>query len=138
MDLVNPSMLGSAETFSREFAKPIERLHDAGAIERFKKLTSPFIMRQLKTDKSVISDLPDKLSYDKYCALTKEQTALYNEVEEQTMNMMQIMSRKERSGIVLNLIAALKMSCNAPEQYENNCPYHDPEYSGKAQMLFSI
>ena len=138
MDFVNPGLLGSADGFKREFAQPIERSHDAEAIKRFKQVTAPFIMRRLKSDKSVISDLPEKISYDKYCTLTKEQTALYNEVVGSAMELLQNTDRKGRSGIVLNLIASLKMICNAPEQYTDNSPYQGAKYSGKAQMLFDL
>lgn len=139
MDFVNPGLLGTADNFKKEFANPIERNHDLDAITRFKNVTSPFIMRRLKTDKAVISDLPDKLTYDRYCSLSKEQTALYNEVVEATMKTLHALGNGiQRSGLILQLITNLKILCNAPELYAKNCPYHGAEYSGKAQMLFEI
>lgn len=138
MDFVNPGLLGSSDTFKREFATPIEREHNPEAIERFRNITAPFIMRRLKTDRSVISDLPDKLSYDRYCSLTSEQTALYSEVVSQTMDLLKICDKKTRSGILLKLITSLRMICNSPEQYLDKSPYVGPQYSGKSEMLFSI
>lgn len=140
MDFANPGLLGGAETFKKEFAGPIERSHDAEAIARFHRLTAPFILRRLKTDKKVIADLPDKLSFDRFCALKPEQSALYNEVVQQTMQEVKEGEppRERRLALVLNLIARLKQICNSPEQFAEDSPYRGPQYSGKAEMLFSI
>ena len=140
MDFVNPGLLGGVTTFKKEIANPIEKQHDAEAVDRFKRITAPFIMRRLKSDKSVISDLPDKLSYDKLCSLTKEQTALYTALVKK--NMLQIkngaMTKEARRAMVLNMILQLKQICNAPEQYLKNTPFKGPKYSGKAELMFDL
>ena len=38
-------------------------------------MTAPFMMRRMKTDKTVISDLPDKVEINEYSALSPEQAA---------------------------------------------------------------
>ena len=78
--VINPGYLGSAEEFRREFALPIERASDADATARLKALTAPFILRRVKTDRSVIADLPDKQEMKVYCSLTREQATLYEAV----------------------------------------------------------
>ena len=70
MDFANPGLLGPADAFRKEFANPIERSRDPVAVKNFKQVTAPFIMRRLKSDKSIISDLSDKIVIDKYCTLT--------------------------------------------------------------------
>lgn len=140
MDFANPGLLGGIESFKREFAAPIERTHDAEAINRFRNVTAPFIMRRLKSDKSVISDLPDKLTYDRYCPLTPVQTALYNDVVNSTMELLQNSAgdMSARNGAVLGLIGNLKQICNSPEQFSEDSTFKGPDYSGKAQVLFSL
>lgn len=139
MEATNPGLLGSAAGFKKEFADPIEAMHDLHAAERFKRVTSPFIMRRLKTDKSIISDLPEKITSDEYCTLTKEQAALYESLVKKTMNKLEAgMDQFERSSLVLQLIIQLKQICNSPLQYEKTSPYGAPEHSGKTERLFEI
>ncbi len=138
MDFANPGLLGTKETFNREFAGPIETRHDPEVIERFRSVTGPFIMRRLKSDKSIISDLKDKLTTDRYCFLTAEQTALYNEVTQRGLTSLQDAGNGARNALVLTLIRSLKEICNCPQQYDDNTPYEGPAFSGKASMLFSI
>src|SRR6185436_2762023 len=80
MTYLNPGFLGSEEGFRREFARPIERTGDAQAAQRLRRLTGPFVLRRLKTDPTIIADLPDKLEMKVYCPLTREQATLYEAV----------------------------------------------------------
>ena len=84
-----PGILGSSSSFRQDYVYPIENDHDAVTAERFKRITAPFMMRRLKTDKSIIEDLPEKVSIDEYCTLTKEQVALYNEVVKRSMRLVE-------------------------------------------------
>ena len=77
---LNPDYLGSQQDFYNRFAKPIERTNDATATKRLRSLVSPFILRRVKTDPSVISDLPQKNEMKVFCNLTKEQATLYEAV----------------------------------------------------------
>ena len=83
MEFLNPGFLGSAGRFPPPFFVPIQAQHDAEAAERLKRLTGPFVLRRLKTDKSIIADLPDKLEMKVFCNLTREQASLYAAVVEE-------------------------------------------------------
>ena len=139
MEATNPGLLGSAARFRTDVAFPIENQRDAQAAERFRKLTAPFIMRRMKTDKAIISDLPDKITSDEYCTLTKEQIALYQTVVAKAMGSIEKETDKfNKRALVLQLIMRLKQVCNAPAQFEKETKLASPEYSGKMQRLFDI
>ena len=80
MEFLNPGLLGPGREFRQRFAIPIERDGDEEAAARLRRLTGPFILRRLKTDKSIISDLPDKMEMKVFCNLTAEQASLYQAV----------------------------------------------------------
>jgi SNF2 family DNA or RNA helicase len=112
--VINPGYLGSAEEFRREFALPIERASDADAASRLKSLTAPFILRRVKTDRTVIADLPEKHEMKVYCSLTREQATLYEAVLQDTMRQIAESEGMQRRGLVLALLTRLKQVCNHP------------------------
>jgi SNF2 family DNA or RNA helicase len=115
MEFTNPGLLGSAEKFRSGYAVPIERHGDEEATRRLRRLTGPFILRRLKTDSSIISDLPDKLEMKVWCNLTAEQASLYQATV--TDMLARIESAEEgiqRRGLVLATMAKLKQVCNHP------------------------
>jgi SNF2 family DNA or RNA helicase len=112
--VINPGYLGSAEDFRREFALPIERASDADATARLKSLTAPFVLRRVKTDRSVIADLPDKQEMKVYCSLTREQATLYEAVLQDTMRQIAESEGIQRRGLILALLTRLKQVCNHP------------------------
>jgi SNF2 family DNA or RNA helicase len=112
--VINPNYLGSADEFRREFALPIERASDADATNRLKALTAPFILRRVKTDRSVIADLPDKQEMKVYCSLTREQATLYEAVLQDTMRQIAESEGIQRRGLILALLTRLKQVCNHP------------------------
>ncbi len=115
MEFTSPGLLGSAEKFRRRFAIPIERNSDAEATEQLKRMTGPFILRRLKTDKSVIADLPDKLEMKVWCNLTPEQASLYQATVDDMMARIEAAEPGiERRGLVLATMAKLKQVCNHP------------------------
>ncbi len=132
--VINPGYLGSADEFRRQFAMPIERASDADATARLKALTAPFILRRLKTDRSVIADLPDKQEMKVYCSLTREQATLYEAVLQDTMRQIAESEGMRRRGLVLALLTRLKQVCNHPALL-----MHDgsplPDRSGKLARL---
>lgn len=138
MEAANPGLLGSAARFKEDFAQPIELEHNAETAEQFKRVTAPFILRRLKTDKAIAPDLPQKISTDEYCTLTKEQALLYDKVVKKTLKQIDGMSPMERRATVLTLMMKLKQICNAPAQYAKDGSYASAEYSGKMQRLFGI
>ena len=80
MHVLNPGLLGTQTEFKRRFATPIEVDRDAGATALLRRITGPFILRRLKTDRSIIDDLPDKIEQTEQCPLTREQATLYRAV----------------------------------------------------------
>jgi SNF2 family DNA or RNA helicase len=135
MEFLNPSFLGSQAEFKRTFFVPIQASRDAEATARLKRLTGPFILRRLKTDRSIIADLPAKMEMKVFCTLTKEQASLYQAV---VAEMMDTLKSKEddiqRKGIVLATLSKLKQVCNHPAQFlGDNSPL--PGRSGKLARL---
>ena len=118
MDFVRPGLLGPAERFRTKFAVPIERNGDEDAADRLKRITGPFILRRLKTDKTIISDLPDKLEMKVWCNLTPEQASLYQATVSDMMARIEAAEEAgegmERRGLVLATMAKLKQVCNHP------------------------
>jgi SNF2 family DNA or RNA helicase len=111
---LNPGYLGSAEEFRKRFALPIERLRDPGATERLKALVSPFILRRLKTDRSIIQDLPEKNEMKVFCTLTREQATLYEAVLKDAMRQIEESEGIQRRGLILATLAKLKQVCDHP------------------------
>jgi SNF2-related domain/SNF2 Helicase protein/Helicase conserved C-terminal domain len=115
MAFTSPGLLGSADKFRQRFAIPVERNADEEATERLKRLTGPFILRRLKTDKSIIADLPDKLEMKVWCNLTPEQASLYQATVTDMMARIEAAEPGiERRGLVLATMAKLKQVCNHP------------------------
>ncbi|PWJ43785.1 DEAD/DEAH box helicase [Sediminitomix flava] len=139
MDFVNKGYLGTSRKFSDKFAKPIQNDHDQNKLSIFKKITAPFILRRLKSDKSIIQDLPEKIEQDIFCHLEKEQASLYQKTVDDTIKSINKAKddKDKRKGLVLKLIMSLKQICNHPNQFlkqKNN----EIEASGKSKMLLSI
>jgi SNF2 family DNA or RNA helicase len=116
MEFANPGLLGSAPSFKKRFAEPVERRGDDVAAERLRRLTGPFVLRRVKTDKSIISDLPEKLEMEVLCNLTAEQASLYQAVVEDMMEKIKNSEGIERRGLVLATMTKLKQVCNHPAQ----------------------
>ena len=115
MEFTNPGLLGPAEKFRQKYAIPIERGGDEDVAERLKRLTGPFILRRLKTDKSIISDLPEKQEMKVWCNLTAEQASLYQATVSDMMARIEAAEEGiERRGLVLATMAKLKQVCNHP------------------------
>jgi len=114
MEFLNPGLLGSASGFRTRFANPIERYRDEEKASLLKRLTGPFILRRLKTDKSIIRDLPDKLEMKTFCNLTREQASLYQAVVDEMLEKIEESEGIERKGLVLSTLMKLKQVCNHP------------------------
>ena len=138
-DFVNKGYLGSIKYFKKEFSTPIEKDGDKYKLDKFIKITSPFILRRLKTDKTIISDLPDKIENDRYVSLTKEQTAIYKNVVDSMLKNVESLEKNDikRAGLVFKLMTALKQICNHPSQFLKKEDFN-AELSGKAIMLLDI
>jgi non-specific serine/threonine protein kinase len=116
MEFANPGLLGAAATFKKRYAEPIERHGDDEAAARLRRITGPFVLRRVKTDKSIISDLPEKLEMEVLCNLTREQASLYQAVVDDMMARIESSEGIERRGLVLATMTKLKQVCNHPAQ----------------------
>ncbi len=143
IDFTNKGYLGSAKDFSETYAKPIQKLGDTRVAERFRKVTAPFMMRRLKTDKNIISDLPDKIERNELATLTPAQAALYQETVNTCMAVIEGLEGDDnqtlfkRQGLILQMMLALKQICNHPTQYLKDNRM-DATLSGKTVMLMDM
>lgn len=133
-DFLNKGLMGTSTEFG-QFTKRLKEQPEKYA--QLKSMVAPFMLRRVKTDKSIIADLPEKLETIDYAALSKKQVVLYRktvaEMEERIMNS----EGMERRGIVLATIIKLKQICNHPDQFLGQQTYSE-EDSGKFAMLRSI
>jgi superfamily II DNA or RNA helicase len=114
MDFLNPGMLGSGQQFRTRYSIPVERHGQAGPAERLRAVTRPYVLRRLKTDPAIITDLPDKIEIKQYCHLTTEQASLYQSVVDDMMEKIEDSDGIKRRGHVLAAMAKLKQVCNHP------------------------
>jgi len=134
-DFLNPGLLGSAKAF-KGFVKNMQ----TGGADQFvalQKLVRPYILRRLKTDKTIISDLPDKVESACYCSLSKAQVKVYSQVVGRLEDALESASGIERRGIVLQSLMRLKQVCNHPSQLSGDGEYK-PMASGKFLRLGEI
>ena len=114
LDVTTPGLLGSERSFKERFSQPIERERDPAAIAALRTLTSPFVLRRTKADKSLVPELPDKIEQVAWAPLTREQAALYQGVVDQLLQDAQKESGMRRRGLVLASLTRLKQICNHP------------------------
>ena len=117
MDFLNPNLLGSAKEFKQQFFVPIQTRRDPEATVRLKRLTGPFILRRLKTDPAVISDLPEKNEMTVFCTLTKEQASLYQAVLREMETRIESLEGMARRGLIFATLTRLKQICNHPAHF---------------------
>ena len=112
MEFANPGLLGSASAFEQAVAG-----EEGPDTELVRRMTGPFVLRRLKTDRSIISDLPEKWETRTWCTLTPEQASLYKAVVDDMGERMAEATEKERKGLVLATMSRLKQICNHPAQF---------------------
>jgi SNF2 family DNA or RNA helicase len=144
MQFLNPGFLGSRKQFREDFTLPIERYGDETAASHLRQLTRPFILRRVKTDPTVIQDLPDKQEMKVYCYLTPEQATLYEAVVQKAMDAIESQEEDSmsRRGQILSMLTQLKQICNHPAQYLHEegsyNPADDKDRSGKLMRLHAL
>ncbi len=145
MDFCNPGLLGSLGEFRRTFAVPIERYRDKEKASRLRSLVRPFVLRRLKTDPTVIADLPPKVESKQFCRLTTEQASLYETCVKQMLSEVEGAEGIRRRGIVLTALVRLKQICNHPAQLpaaekglRDPAAALDPMRSGKCIRLLEL
>jgi hypothetical protein len=137
MDFVNPGLLGTKQDFRTRYAIPVERYGQTEPAATLRDVTRPYLLRRLKTDPTIIDDLPDKIEIKQYCPLTLEQVSLYQAVVDDMMTKIEESDGIARRGNVLAAMAKLKQICNHPAQF-----LHDGtplgRRSGKVGRLLEI
>ncbi len=113
-DLLNPGLLGDRQDFRRWFEVPIERREDAAAATALRRITRPYLLRRLKTDPAVLSDLPEKIEITQEYRLTREQVTLYRATVDEMMTKIADSHGVKRRGNILSAITKLKQVCNHP------------------------
>jgi len=121
MEFLNPGYLGPAATFKRTIARPIEQRRDPKTAEELRRMIQPFVLRRLKTDATVIDDLPECVQTKEYANLTKEQAGIYEQVVEKMVNEVERSDGIQRRGLVLSTLVKLKQICNHPAHYAQAC-----------------
>ena len=130
-DFLNKGLLGSASDF-KEYTKKVQAYPEY--MTKLKMMVSPFILRRLKTDKTIISDLPDKMEIIEHVDLSKRQVVLYRKEVEKAEQKILDSTGLQRRGIVIALLTKLKQICNHPDQFIHDTNYN-PKDSGKYAML---
>lgn len=114
MEFTNPGLLGSADDFRRAVT---DRVEEGSGATLARRLTGPFVLRRLKTDRSIITDLPEKHQMRTWCTLTPEQASLYKAVVDDMGQRLSEADEAERKGLVLTTMSRLKAICNHPAQF---------------------
>nr|WP_246422521.1 DEAD/DEAH box helicase [Nocardiopsis mwathae] len=118
MEFANPGLLGSREGFEKRTASAIERAPSGEegekAVLRLRRATAPFVLRRVKTDTSIIADLPEKQEMKTWCTLTAEQASLYKAAVDEMLKTVDEATGIRRKGLVLATMTRLKQVCNHP------------------------
>ncbi len=134
-DFLNKGLLGSASEF-KKFCKNLSE--SPQGYSKLKSMINPFMLRRLKTDKTIISDLPEKMEIRDYVALTAKQKTLYKKYVENLAKEIEHLKNSDepmkRRGIVLSSLLKLKQICNHPDQYTGSETFAEKD-SGKFSML---
>ncbi len=130
-DFLNKGLLGSSNEF-HEYCKRLEQRPEGYA--KLKAMITPFMLRRVKTDKEIISDLPDKMEQIDYVMLSKKQAVLYRKYVADLAVKLEELDGMQRKGLVLASLSKLKQICNHPDQYLGQQAYEAKE-SGKFEML---
>jgi non-specific serine/threonine protein kinase len=134
-DFLNKGLLGTTKEFTA-FTRKLRESADGYA--RLRQVVSPFILRRLKTDRTIITDLPDKIEMKTYAALTKKQAVLYNKLVQELQEKLESAEKDiQRKGLVLAALMKFKQICNHPDQYLGQQVYAEQD-SGKYVRLREI
>jgi len=129
-DFTHPGLLGSGQAFG----KYVRRLAEANGYGPLRELVRPYILRRLKTDKSVIADLPEKTEMKAFCHLSPKQAALYSQAVEELAEALDTTDGMKRKGVVLAFLMRFKQICNHPSQWLGNGSWAEAD-SGKFARL---
>ena len=135
-DFLDKGLLGTSMEF-KNFTKTLSE--NPSGYAKLKKMISPFMLRRLKTDKAIISDLPEKNEITDYISFSKKQTVLYKKYVDELEKKLEKAKFEsiERKGLVLSSLMKLKQICNHPDQFLGMENYDESD-SGKFEMLRQI
>ncbi len=133
-DFLNPGLLGNARQF-KSFCRTLK--NDLSGYSRLRGVISPYTLRRLKTDKSVIADLPGKVEMKTYASLSKKQVVLYEDLVEDIRERLERTDGIQRKGIILSSLMKFKQLCNHPDQYLGTGGFLEKD-SGKFARLREI
>jgi superfamily II DNA or RNA helicase len=134
-DFINPGLLGTSAEFSR-FDKRLAASPQR-AYGPLRDLVRPYILRRLKTDRSIIADLPDKTEVKAFCPLTRVQAALYQRSVTELAARLTAADGIKRKGVVLAFLMRFKQICNHPSQWLGDGTWAEAD-SGKLARLREI
>ena len=134
-DFLNPGLLGDAKQFATTAKQLAKRTDQPYAPLR--RLVQPYILRRLKTDPRVITDLPEKTEVRAFCGLSREQAALYEQCVQELARKLGQTDGIQRRGAVLASLMQLKQICNHPAQWQGQGAY-DEDRSGKFERLSAL
>ncbi len=137
-NFLNPGYLGTQTQFRKQFELPIQKENSPARSATLKKLVEPFILRRLKTDQSIIKDLPDKVEQKLFCNLTPEQASLYEAVLKDVTEQLETSDGIQRKGLILATLTKLKQICNHPRQFLQDESEFTPERSHKLSRLLDM
>jgi SNF2 family DNA or RNA helicase len=137
-NFLNPGYLGKEAQFRKSFEIPIQKDNNRVKSTTLKKLVEPLILRRVKTDKSIINDLPDKVEQKLYTNLTKEQASLYEVVVKDVEEKLQTVEGIQRKGLILSTLMKLKQICNHPAQFLQDNSEFSTERSHKLSRLVEM
>ncbi len=138
MEVVNPGLLGPLDGFEERIARPIESEGDPAAVSRLARLTSPFVLRRVKTDRSIIADLPAKTEITQRVNLTPEQAGLYEALVDEMLGQLGGADENQRRALVASTLTKLKQVCNHPAHYlgdGSSILRGDAHRSGKLELV---
>jgi superfamily II DNA or RNA helicase len=134
-DFLNPGLLGSAKQFG-QFTKQLSEA-PANPYGPLRELVRPYVLRRMKTDKSIIADLPDKTEVKTFCPLSRSQAALYQQSVKDLAAQLEQVDGMQRRGLVLAFLMRLKQICNHPSQWLGDGAWAEGD-SGKLRRLREI
>lgn len=130
-EFLNQGLLGSNSHFSNVVKTLSSRLDNYASLH---KVINPFILRRVKSDKSIIADLPDKIEITAFTELSRKQIALYTAVANSVAESIKNKTSMPPENIVLTALIKFKKICNHPDHFLGRGDFN-PKQSGKFMRL---
>ena len=134
-DVLNPGLLGTSKEFTAFTKRLADRPHNP--FGPLRELVRPYILRRLKTDRAVITDLPDKTELKAYCPLARPQAALYEQAVRELARKLAVSEGIQRRGVILAFLTRFKQICNHPSHWLGDGGWAEAD-SGKLGRLREI